>query len=157
MGVISPTQMFSGETKHVTRLWVDKRKGTSARVVAWEGTPGRWAGRQAGIWHPSNHTRPRKLTAGAARCMRSHSFTQRRWTAGDTRAIFNPPPSRTECTVWIVFTSLPLWALPTLTAASFRASLQQHTFTCSELYASSPSWHEEQTTHTTCVLTSCWV
>lgn len=88
-------------------------RGGLAGVFTQEGAPGR----QAGIWHPSNHTRPQRLTAGAARCMKSHRFTQRRWTAGDAAAIFNPrPPSRTECTVWIVvlthpspLSPLPLW------------------------------------------------
>lgn len=71
-------------------------KGGLAGVLTQDGAPGRQAGRQAGIWHPSNHTRPQRLTAGAARCMKSHRFTQRRWTAGDAAAIFNPrPPSRT--------------------------------------------------------------
>lgn len=85
-------------------------KGGLAGVFTQEGAPGRWAGgecRQAGIWHPSNHTRPRRLTASAARCMKSHRFTQRRWTTGDAAAIFNlRPPSRTECTVWVVVLTL---------------------------------------------------
>lgn len=79
--------------------------GGLAGVLTQEGAPGR----QAGIWHSSNHTRPQRLTAGAARCMKSHCFTQRRWTAGDAAAIFNPrPPSRTERTAWIVVLSLSL-------------------------------------------------
>lgn len=94
-----------GQTRRVDGGWGG---GGLAGVLTQEGAPGR----QAGIWHSSNHTRPQRLTAGAARCMKSHCFTQRRWTAGDAAAIFNPrPPSRTERTAWIVVLSLSLSSL----------------------------------------------
>lgn len=82
---------------------------------------GRQAGRQAFDTRLTARGR-RRLTARAARfCMKSQRFTQRRWTAGDAAAIFNPSPSSLPLSppgLDALFELFPLRLVPRLQKAS---------------------------------------